>query len=137
MISVVILTQNEEADLPDLPVGLMTFTFLIQAVRIKSLILFSNEAYSWRLILFKVLANNATTLWIIWLSDEWILFLNANEIVTEQFRHALLKATNEEPDDVAGFYCCWKMRLKDKWQRYDDKFPKCQIRMMRKNRVWL
>ncbi|MEJ6981977.1 glycosyltransferase family 2 protein [Pedobacter sp. P351] len=69
------------------------------------------------------------------LKNDWILFLDADEIVTDKFRDALLKEISTCQEEVAGFYCCWKMILEDKWLRYCDNFPKWQFRLMRKNRA--
>ncbi|HEY0055310.1 MAG TPA: glycosyltransferase family 2 protein [Pedobacter sp.] len=63
---------------------------------------------------------------------EWILFLDADEIVTEDFHQALVKDIGSADVDVAGFYCCWKMMLYDKWLKYCDNFPKWQFRVLRK-----
>jgi len=35
-------------------------------------------------------------------------------------------------DDIAGFYCCWKMMLDGKWLKKCDNFPKWQFRVVRK-----
>ena len=66
---------------------------------------------------------------------DWILFLDADEIVTEPLRKQLLLAIKIADNNVAGFYCCWKMMLEGKWLRYCDNFPKWQFRLMRKGRA--
>jgi glycosyltransferase involved in cell wall biosynthesis len=69
------------------------------------------------------------------IQHEWILFLDADEVVTEKFKNALILAINNADDNVAGFYCCWKMILEGKWLKYCDNFPKWQFRLMRKGRA--
>ncbi|MCU7547504.1 glycosyltransferase family 2 protein [Chitinophagaceae bacterium LB-8] len=66
---------------------------------------------------------------------EWILFLDADEIVNEQFRIALFEAVSNARENVAGFYCCWKMMLEGKWLKHCDNFPKWQFRLLRKGRA--
>ena len=139
MISVVILTKNEEADLPDcldsvswsddvhvLDSGSTDKT--IEIIQQRGIKLATNPFQS-----FGKQRNYALDHLAI--RYEWILFLDADEIVTEKFRDALLRATNDAPGDIAGFYCCWKMMLEDKWLKHCDNFPKWQFRLMRKSRA--
>ena len=65
----------------------------------------------------------------------WILFLDADEVATPQFVAAISKAIETAPQEVAGFYCCWKMMLEDTWLKRSDSFPKWQFRMLRKGRA--
>lgn len=69
------------------------------------------------------------------IQHDWILFLDADEQVTNDFRKAVLKAVNQAEEELAGFYCCWKMMLEDKWLKYCDNFPKWQFRLLRKGRA--
>lgn len=65
----------------------------------------------------------------------WTLFLDADEVASDAFKAAVEKAITEAPDDVAGFYCCWKMMLEKMWLRRSDNFPKWQLRLIRNHRV--
>lgn len=70
------------------------------------------------------------------LSDgEWVLFLDADEVATPEFRAAADRETAAAPDDVAGFYCCWKTMLDGQWLRRCDSFPKWQFRLLRRGRA--
>ena len=66
---------------------------------------------------------------------EWILFLDADEVATIEFEKALKKAVTEAGEDIAGFYCCWKMMLEDTWLKNCDNFPKWQFRVIRLGRA--
>jgi glycosyltransferase involved in cell wall biosynthesis len=66
------------------------------------------------------------------IKNEWILFLDADEISTPDFVFAIEKAVNESDNNVAGFYCCWKMILENKWLKYCDNYPKWQFRLLKK-----
>ncbi len=66
---------------------------------------------------------------------EWVIFLDADEVVTPSFKEALLTAVTQAPQDVAGFYCCWKMMLDEVWLKRCDNFPKWQFRVLRKDRA--
>lgn len=63
---------------------------------------------------------------------DWVLFVDADEIVTPQFREAIQEAVKNAGNDVAGFYCCWKMMLEERWLKYCDNFPKWQFRLLRR-----
>lgn len=65
----------------------------------------------------------------------WILFLDADEVVTPKFKDAIIKASQTEDDSIAGYYCCWKMILEGTWLKRCDSFPKWQFRMLRKGRA--
>lgn len=69
------------------------------------------------------------------LAHEWVLFLDADEVVTEDFKQAIFSAIDNAPGSTAGFYCCWKMMLEGRWLKRCDNFPKWQFRLMRKGRA--
>ena len=66
---------------------------------------------------------------------EWILFLDADEVATPEFRQGVTKAIQIASESVAGFYCCWKMMLGSRWLRRSDSFPKWQLRIVRRGRA--
>lgn len=65
----------------------------------------------------------------------WILFLDADEASTPEFQRAVLKAIDDAPDSTAGFYCCWKLIAEDRWLKRCDSFPKWQFRLLRRGRA--
>ncbi|WP_424494955.1 glycosyltransferase family 2 protein [Salinimicrobium sp. GXAS 041] len=69
------------------------------------------------------------------LKYDWVLFLDADEVATPKFRFAIKKAILESADNIAGYYCCWKMILEERWLKYSDNFPKWQLRLVRKGRI--
>ena len=66
----------------------------------------------------------------------WVLFLDADEVSTPAFASALKVAVEHASSDVAGFYCCWKLILGGKWLRRCDAFPKWQLRLVRRGRAF-
>ncbi|NQX02628.1 glycosyltransferase family 2 protein [bacterium] len=66
---------------------------------------------------------------------DWILFLDADEVVTPAFRSCMEQAVATAGDGTAGYYCCWKMILEGRWLKHCDSFPKWQFRLMRKGRA--
>jgi glycosyltransferase involved in cell wall biosynthesis len=66
---------------------------------------------------------------------EWVLFLDADECSTMEFHHSIISATEAAPESVAGFYLCWKTILDDVWLKRCDSFPKWQFRLMRRGRA--
>jgi len=69
------------------------------------------------------------------LKTEWVLFLDADEIATPEFRRAVVDAIQAARNSIAGFYCCWKMMLDQRWLRHSDSFPKWQLRIVRRGRA--
>ncbi len=69
------------------------------------------------------------------IKNEWVLFLDADEVISEKFRVAIFDSISNAENDVAGFYCCWKLMLENKWLKYSDNFPKWQFRLLRKGRA--
>ena len=65
----------------------------------------------------------------------WVLFLDADEIPTPAFVAALTLALREAGEETAGFYCCWKLMLEQTWLRRCDGFPKWQLRLVRRGRA--
>lgn len=65
-------------------------------------------------------------------SHEWIFFLDADEQTTPRFIEELEKSVSEASDDTAGYYCCWKTMLYDRWLKRSDGFPRWQFRIVRK-----
>jgi glycosyltransferase involved in cell wall biosynthesis len=64
----------------------------------------------------------------------WILFLDADEVATGEFVQTMAKAVADAPYETAGFYCCWKMIYDGRWLKRCDSFPKWQFRLLRKGR---
>ncbi|MCH4822770.1 glycosyltransferase family 2 protein [Gramella lutea] len=69
------------------------------------------------------------------LKYDWILFLDADEVITPEFRKEILKSTSDADENTAGYYCCWKMMLEGRWLKYCDNFPKWQFRLLKKGRA--
>jgi glycosyltransferase involved in cell wall biosynthesis len=67
---------------------------------------------------------------------DWILFLDADEIATSSFVTAIKQAIIEsENTNTAGFYCCWKMMLENRWLKHCDNYPKWQFRLLKKDKA--
>ena len=139
MISVIILTKNEEQDLPmcleslkwtnDIHVldsGSTDSTVQIAERYGASVAYNAFESFG---------KQRNFALDHISTSYEWILFLDADEVVTPEFEKAMKKAIAEADEKTAGFYCCWKMMLEDQWLKYCDNFPKWQFRLLKKGRA--
>jgi len=65
----------------------------------------------------------------------WILFLDADEVANDAFVKTAKRAVTEAPESTAGFYCCWKQIYEERWLKRCDSFPKWQFRLMRKGRA--
>ena len=136
MISIIILTKNEEKDLPQ----------ALQSVQWSNDIHVLDSGSTDRTIKIaqeygsKVSSNPFKSfgqqrnhaLDHIETINDWILFLDADEVVTDAFKKAMFNAIENADDQIAGYYCCWKMMLENKWLKYCDNFPKWQFRLMKK-----
>ncbi len=136
MISIIILTKNEECDLPDclksvhwcddihvLDSGSTDKTVEIAEDLGASVSFNKFEGFG---LQRNFAIDNLT------LKYDWILFLDADERVTDNFKNCIFKEINNADLDTAGFYCCWKLMLEDKWLKNCDNFPKWQFRIVRK-----
>lgn len=135
MISVAILTLNEEEDLPNC-LGSLAWCddiHVIDSGSTDNTVALANAARAyvhhhqfesfgrqrnWALV-------NCTFRY------NWVLFLDADECSTPEFHRALVSAVESAPEAIAGFYLCWKMMLDDVWLKHCDSFPKWQFRLVR------
>lgn len=70
------------------------------------------------------------------LTQPWVLFLDADEELTDKFWMALQKLIEgKQAVECAGAYCCWKMLLRGRWLKRSDNFPKWQMRFVRLGKV--
>ncbi|MGO8696306.1 MAG: glycosyltransferase family 2 protein [Limisphaerales bacterium] len=136
MISIIILTKNEEEDLPRCLSSLRHFDDVHvvdsgssdETVRIART--FGARIYENPFISFGEQRN--------WSLDHcdikhpWVLFLDADEAANVEFVAALDKAVGNASDSIAGFYCCWKQIYDGRWLKRCDSFPKWQFRLLRK-----
>jgi glycosyltransferase involved in cell wall biosynthesis len=136
MISIIIITKNEEKDLP----ACLSAINWVDDIHIldsgstdRTVVIaegFGAKIYTHPFESFGRQRNYALD--NIPTRYDWILFLDADEIVSESFKTALQNAVTNASDDVAGFYLCWKMMLEGRWLKRCDNFPKWQFRLMRK-----
>ncbi|MDD5199694.1 MAG: glycosyltransferase family 2 protein [Terrimicrobiaceae bacterium] len=138
-ITAIILTKNEEADLPRCLAALAGFADLI--------VLDSGSGDRTRDIAFEYDARfiehpfesfGKQRNWVLdnhRFATEWVLFMDADEVATPAFKEAVQRAITSPSKDMAGFYCCWKMILDGVWLKRADNFPKWQLRLVRIGRV--
>lgn len=139
MITVIILTKNEEQDLPRCLISLRwtddiqvldsgsTDDTVAVAKRYGAKVSFNS---------FKSFGQQRNfALDNLDLKYEWILFLDADEVVTPAFEKEVKEAVLCAGQEIAGFYCCWKMMLEDRWLKRCDNFPKWQFRLLKKGRA--
>jgi len=139
MISVIILTKNEEQDLPACLESVRwsdDVHVLDSGSTDRSLEIardYQAKISSHPFSSFGQQRNHALDHLAI--KHPWILFLDADEIVTPAFRTSMESAISSAAPGVAGYYCCWKMILEGRWLKHCDSFPKWQFRLMRKGRA--
>jgi glycosyltransferase involved in cell wall biosynthesis len=138
-LSVVILTRDEERDLPRCLAAIEGFGELIvidsgstdrtlEIARTAGARVLENPFRSFGEQRNWVLDHAGVT-------TQWVLFLDADEVATPAFKEAVQRAIGSADDTVAGFYCCWKTMLGERWLRRSDSFPKWQFRLLRHGRA--
>lgn len=139
MVSVIILTKNEEKDLPKC-LSSLSWADDIHVLdsgstddTVKIAREYGAEVCFNKFISFGQQRNYA--LENLNFKYNWILFLDADEVVTLKFKQDMIHSITEAGEDVAGFYCCWKMMLEDRWLKNCDNFPKWQFRVLRLGRA--
>lgn len=139
MISVVILTKNEEQDLQSC-LSSLRWCDDVHVLDSGSTDRTLEVAHSYNAQIstnpFKSFGQQRNfALENLFFKYDWILFLDADEVITTAFKSAITQATIEASNNIAGFYCCWKMMLEDRWLKYCDNYPKWQFRLVRKGRA--
>jgi glycosyltransferase involved in cell wall biosynthesis len=136
MISVVILTKNEEQDLPSCLESLhwCDDIFILDSGSADKTTEIA-EQYGASVFLnkfegFGTQRNFALDRFNF--KYDWVLFLDADEQSTDKFQSAMFQAVQHAGSGVAGFYACSQLMLGDTWLRRSDTFPKWQFRLLRK-----
>jgi glycosyltransferase involved in cell wall biosynthesis len=139
MISTIILTKNEEADLPICLASLQWCDdiHVLDSGSTDKTIDIANEygAKVWHKTFKSFGQQRNFALDNLIIKYDWILFLDADEVITEEFKASIITSIKSANNEVAGFYCCWKMILEGKWLKRCDNFPKWQFRVLKKNKA--
>ena len=138
MISIIILTKNEQSDLP----GCLNAVAWCEDVHVvdsgssdktvEMAIELGAKVYVNEFKSFAQQRNWALDNCV--LNYEWVLFLDADEHSTPGFCKAVQDAVMSASEDIAGFFCCGKTILDQRWLKRSDNFPKWQFRILRRNR---
>ncbi|MFN9546605.1 MAG: glycosyltransferase family 2 protein [Cyanobacteriota bacterium] len=139
MISVVILTMNEEMDLP----GCLASLEWCDDIHVVDSGSTDNTVQIATCAGAKTYFNsfNGFGQQRNWALDnccfhyDWILFLDADERSTSTFHASIINSISKASSRIAGFYCCWKTILGHRWLKKSDNFPKWQFRILRKSRA--
>ena len=139
MVSVVILTKNEEADLPACLAAIQwcdDIHILDSGSTDKTITIAKQFKATITINAFESFGKQRNfALDNLALKYEWVLFLDADEVATKNFHSMIIDALKKSDEKVAGFYCCWKMILDGKWLKHADNFPKWQFRLVHKYRA--
>lgn len=68
------------------------------------------------------------------LRHDWVLMLDADEIVTEPLRIELESRLPDAFDGTVGFLMCRKTMFMDRWLRFSDGFPVWIMRLVRRGK---
>lgn len=67
------------------------------------------------------------------LKHEWVLHLDADEVVTPALLEEIARAIREMPSQTVACQMCRRTMLLDRWLRYSDGFPVWIMRLVRNN----
>ncbi|MGI8430877.1 MAG: glycosyltransferase family 2 protein [Chthoniobacterales bacterium] len=139
-LSILILTRDEERDLPRCLAALKDFSVevvVIDSGSADQTVEIARTAGA-RVVTHRFGSFGEQRNWALdsaGLTTDWVLFLDADEVATPAFRAAVKEALRSADETVAGFYCCWKTMLGERWLRRSDSFPKWQFRLLRRGRA--
>ncbi len=84
--------------------------------------------------------NHAKQLnWALWNLEteaEWILRLDADEIVTPELRNELIANIHKISDDISGLYVRRRVFFMDKWIKHGGYYPTWLLRIWRKDKAY-
>jgi len=69
------------------------------------------------------------------LQNEWVLHLDADEVLTPELAAEIHSAIASVSPNVAGFLLCRKMMLNGRWLKHGGTFPVWILRLVRRGRV--
>ena len=69
------------------------------------------------------------------LRNDWVLHLDADEVVTEELSRELELTLSRVGDEVAAFRMCRKTMFQGRWLKYSDGFPVWIMRLVRNGRA--
>ena len=140
-ISVIILTYNEEINIKDCLqsiYGWVEDIFIVDSYSAdKTLEIaekYTNQIYQ------RPFKNHAEQLnWALRnlkIETEWILRLDADEIVNEKLRNELTEKLCKFPNDISGLYTKRRVYFLDKWIKHGGYYPIWLLRIWRKDKAY-
>jgi glycosyltransferase involved in cell wall biosynthesis len=69
------------------------------------------------------------------LKHEWVLHLDADEVITDSLRLDLISRLTSPPDNVAAYRMCRKTMFQGRWMKYSDGFPVWIMRLVRRSKA--
>jgi glycosyltransferase involved in cell wall biosynthesis len=139
MISAIILTRNEENDLPRCLAALRWCddVHIVDSGSTDRTVAIARNcgARVWENPFVSFGAQRNWSLDHCQLKHPWVLFLDADEVANEAFVAAAQAAIAQAPETTAGFYCCWRQIYDGRWLKRCDSFPKWQFRLLRRGRA--
>ncbi|MEQ9411982.1 MAG: glycosyltransferase family 2 protein [Fuerstiella sp.] len=138
-VSVVILTRNEEVNIARC-VGAVAWSDDIVVVDDGSTdrTVALAEAGGARIVRHKFVSFAAQRNWAMeaaGLKHDWVLHLDADEVVTPELWQEIQQALKNADDSTVAFRMCRRTMLLDSWLKYSDGFPVWIMRLVRQGRV--
>lgn len=69
------------------------------------------------------------------ITTEWVLFIDADEVIPEKLREAILEEIASAPPEVVGYKLCPKFIFLGRWLKHCCEFPTWHDRILRFGRV--
>jgi glycosyltransferase involved in cell wall biosynthesis len=139
-VSVVILTLNEEANLPSCLAGVCEWAQQIFVVDAGSSDRTKEIAQTFGAVVVEHPFETHSSQWR-WalgslpIQTDWVLGLDADQRVTPELAHEISALNWQELDAVDGFYIKRKQWFRSRWIRHGGYYPKYLLKMFRKAAV--
>lgn len=138
-LSVIILTYNEEANLPDCLdslQGLHCQTIIVDSGSTDRTVAIAQAAGT--TVVEHPFENYASQRnWAqqnLPLQSDWVLHLDADERLTPELVQEINQVLQESPHEVDGFLLCRRTIFRGRWIKKGGHYPSCHLRLFRKER---
>jgi glycosyltransferase involved in cell wall biosynthesis len=146
MFSIYILTYNEETEIAEcIQSGLGSDDIIVVDSFSTDNTIEIASKYPVRIVQHKFESHGKQRTWMLNEIDtkyEWVYILEADERMTPELFQECLKMvkidrnTLTECDRAIGYYVAERVMFMDKWIRYSTQYPRYQMRLFKKGKVW-
>jgi glycosyltransferase involved in cell wall biosynthesis len=139
MFSIYILTYNEEIDIaPCIESALLSDDVIVVDSFSQDRTFEIASTYPIRVIQHKFESHGKQRTWMLKEVNtkyDWVYLLEADERMTPELFQECLEVI-EKSEETIGYYVAERVMFMGKWIRYSTQYPRYQMRLFKKDRVW-